>query len=269
MSTLQAPALAYGFVAVGLLWTFLVGVLLSFDVLRLFGGPGRNLRFEFVMLMLFWLVPAPFAFLPGFSGSNVLGPSPILYLVAFSGVLIAIAVLLLYADLISSREPPGEARGVSWRPIVAAALPLLFFVPVWVGVFGVTQDSAQGVLLETPPIEVESAWLGSLAINLEVRLHWDANASQYIVRLVWRFHGTFEAPNGTLQAQIVDSFRNRMDHPFYDTTALVLVGDAVNESSWIVIESDIHSAEKVWSGGREYPGATNAFFLRMGSRLRW
>src|SRR2546428_11307439 len=67
VSTLQAPALAAGFAAVGGLWTLLAGVLISFDVIRLLGGPGRDLRHESLMLILFWLVPAPPPFLPGFS----------------------------------------------------------------------------------------------------------------------------------------------------------------------------------------------------------
>src|SRR3989449_5241984 len=67
-SALQDPGLAYGFAAVGGLWTVLVGVLLSFDLLRILGGPGRGLQREALMLVLFWLVPAPPPFLPRVSG---------------------------------------------------------------------------------------------------------------------------------------------------------------------------------------------------------
>src|SRR3989442_13608645 len=44
VSVLQDPPLAYGFAAVRTLWTFLVSVPLSFDVVRLFGGASRGLQ---------------------------------------------------------------------------------------------------------------------------------------------------------------------------------------------------------------------------------
>ena len=253
VSTLQDPPLAAGFVAVGGLWSLLVGVLLSLDVVRLFGGPGRDLRREAYMLLLYWVVPAPLSFLPGFSAFGALEGSPALYVAAFSGVLCFVAGFLLYVDLRVPHPAPAPGPGVDWRPVVAAALPLLFFVPVWVVAFGVTQDTAHGVLLETPPVEVEPAWLGALAINLEVVVRY-SNATGYDVGLIWRFHGTFEA-RSPLEARILDSFRDRMDHVFYNAVALSIVGDAMNESSWLVIESDIHPAEAVWSGGVEYAGA--------------
>jgi hypothetical protein len=253
VSTLQAPALAVGFAAVGILWTLLVGVFLSFDVVRVLGGPAKDLRRVSLMLILFWLVPAPLAFLPGFSAATALEESPVAYVVAFAAVLCSVAALLLYADLLPRpREAaPAPEVGLSWRAIAAAGLPLLFFVPVWVGAFGVTQATATGVLLETPPIQVESAWLGELGINLEVFVHADANFS---VTLFWRFHGTF-TPASPLEAQIAASFQNRMDRDFYNRLALTLVGDAMNESSWIVAESDIHPNETVWVLGQEYPAA--------------
>src|SRR2546428_5767763 len=91
------PPPAYGFFAVGGLWTFLVAVLISMDVVRMFGGPGRDLRREGLMLILFWIVPPPLAFLPGFSGFGALEGSPLLYVAVFSGVLCVVAGLLLYA----------------------------------------------------------------------------------------------------------------------------------------------------------------------------
>ncbi len=251
VSTLQAPALAFGFAAVGILWTLLVGVFLSFDVVRIIGGPARDIRRASLMLLVFWLVPAPLAFLPGFSAFNALEGSPALYVAGFSTILVAVAVLLLCVDLLPGpREPatPPEA-GLSWRAIAAAGLPLLFFVPVWIGAFGVTQASATGVLLETPPVQVESAWLGELGINLEVVVHADFN-----VTVFWRFRGTF-SPASPLEAQIAASFEHRMDREFYNRLALTLVGDAMNESSWIVSESDIHPNETVYVLGRNYPAA--------------
>lgn len=250
VSTLQAPALAYGFVAVGILWTLLVGVYLSFDAVKILGGT-KDLQRASLMLLVFWLVPAPLAFLPGFSAFNALEGSPVLYVAAFSTILIAVAALLLYVDLLPGpREAPTppEMR-LPWREIAAVGLPLLFFVPVWVGAFGVTQATATGILLETPPIQVESAWLGELGINLEVVIHADLNVS-----VIWRFHGTFSG-GSPLEKRIAASFENRMDQDFYIRLALTLVGDAMNESSWIVSESDIHPNETVYVLGRNYPAA--------------
>jgi len=251
VSTLQAPALASGFAAVGILWTLLVGVFLSLDVVRILGGPAKDLQRVSLMLVLFWLIPAPLAFLPGFSAFNALEGSPVLYVAGFATALTAVAALLLYVDLLPGRrepEPAPEAR-LSWRAIAAAGLPILFLVPVWVGAFGVTQATATGVLLETPPVQVESAWLGELGINLEVVVHADLN-----VTLFWRFRGTF-SPTSPLEARIAASFDYRMDRDFYERLALTLVGDATNESSWFVSESDIRPNETVYVLGRDYPAA--------------
>ena len=249
VSVLQDPPLAYGFAAVGTLWTFLVSVLLSFDVVRLFGGPSRDLKRELMMLILFWLVPAPLAFLPGFSAYNTLGPSPIVYVGTFALVLTAVAALLVYTDLLPSARVPVTAPGVSWRSIAAAAIPLLIIVPVWAVGFGVTQDTATGVLLETPPVQAEQAWVGELAVNLEVVVHPDLNVSLY-----WRYHGTF-TPTSPLEARITASYRDRMDRDFYNLLALTTVGNAMNESNWRVVESDIHPNETVWARGASYPDA--------------
>ena len=246
VSVLQDPPLAYGFAVVGGLWTFLVSVLLSFEVVRLFGGPGRDLRRELLMLVLFWLVPAPLAFLPGFSGFTTLGSSPLAYVVAFTVVLTAIAALLVYTDLLPrSRAPIAKSAG-PWRPIAVAAIPLLIIIPAWAGAFGVTQDIAHGLLLETPPVQAEPAWLGELAVNMEILVH-----ANYNVTLYWRFRGTF-TPTSPLEKQIAASFENRMDREFYDAVALLLSRDALNDSGWVVMESDIHPNERVWAGGREY-----------------
>ena len=257
VSTLRDPGLAYGFAAVGGLWTVLVGVLLSFDLLRILGGPGRDLQRESLMLILFWLVPAPLAFLPGFSAFNALEESPVLYIGAFAALLIVVPALLLYLDLLPPPRVPGPPAPLPWRSIAAVGLPLLFLVPVWVGVFGVSQPEATGLLLETPPVQVESAWLGGLAVNLEVVVH-----ENFTVSVVWRFHGTF-TPSSPLEKRIVSSFENRMDHDFYDRAALTIVGDAFNESGWIVNESDIHPSEFVWSAGVSYPNELNPAGVRV------
>src|SRR3989442_10710286 len=130
VSTLQAPALAAGGSALGGLWTLLPVVLSSFDRIRLLGGPGRDLRHESLMLILFWLVPAPLAFLPGFSAFNALEESPVLYVGAFAAILIVVAALLLYLDLLPPPRVPGPPTPLPWRSVAAVGLPLLFLVPV-------------------------------------------------------------------------------------------------------------------------------------------
>jgi len=82
------------------------------------------------------------------------------------------------------------------------------------------------------------------------------------VSVVWRFHGTF-TPSSPLEKRIVSSFENRMDHDFYDRAALTIVGDAFNESGWIVNESDIHPSEFVWSAGVSYPNELNPAGVRV------
>src|SRR2546428_6444393 len=208
VSTLQAPALAAGFAAVGGLWTLLAGVLISFDVIRLLGGPGRDLRHESLMLILFWLVPAPLAFLPGFSAFNALGESPVLYVGAFAAVITTVAALLLYLDFLPYAREQEPRTALRWKSVAAVALPLLLFVPAWVGVFGVTQQSATGLLLETPPVQVEPAWLGDLGMNLEVFVHYDFN-----VTLFWRVRGTVLS-GSPLAEQIAASFLDRMEPDF-------------------------------------------------------
>ena len=248
LTVLQDPGLAYGFLVVGGAWTLLAGTFLSLDVVRLFQDMGPDLRRDSMMLILFWIVPAPLGFLPGFAASNLLEGSFLAYLVVFVLVMVAVAALLLYADALP-KPALRPSRGVSWRPVVAAALPFLLIVPVWLGVFGVSADTAKGVVLETPPLEVESAWLGPLAVNLEVLVHRDFN-----VTLTWRFRGTF-SPRSPLEAEIASSFQDRMNHELYNTLAATYVAHAMNESAWIVTESDVRPSETVWSEGQLYDAA--------------
>ncbi len=248
VTVVGTPLLAAGFLVAGGVWTLLVGTLLSLDVARLFQDGGPDLRRDSLMLILFWIVPAPLAFLPGFSAEGLLSGSFLAYMAVFVVVLVVVALVLLYVDL-QPKAPLPPAKGVSWRPVAAAALPFLLILPVWLGVFGVSADEAKGVLLETPPLQAEQAWLGALAVNLEVRVAPDFN-----VTLVWRFRGTF-APSSPLEAQVAASFEGRMDRTLYNGLAVTYVGYAMNESSWIIVETDIRPNETVWSAGQEYRAA--------------
>ncbi|HEY4704930.1 MAG TPA: hypothetical protein VII27_04250, partial [Thermoplasmata archaeon] len=135
VSVLGTPAMAWGFLAVGTVWTLLVGVFASLDLLKLLRGPGVDLKREMTMLLLFWLLPAPLAFLPGFAASNLLGTSGVVYVAVFAAVLVATAALLVYADAMPRPRPRAEEEPrPAWRPVAAMAVPILLFVPLWIGV---------------------------------------------------------------------------------------------------------------------------------------
>ena len=248
VSAVGDPLLAVGFLVAGGVWTLLAGTFMSLGVVRLFQDGGPDLGRDSLMLILYWLVPAPLAFLPGFAASTLLGdslPATVAMFIALAAVVLAFVV---YAERLPA-PPARPAKGISWRPIAAAALPLLFIVPVWVGVFGVTADGAKGVLLETPPIQAEGSWLGTLGVNLRVVV-----GNDFSVRVDWKFRGTF-APTSPLQAQVVASFENRMDHDLYDALARTYVGIAMNESDWDVLSTGIEPGETVWSQNAVYPDA--------------
>ena len=250
VSVLGTPAMAWGFLAVGTVWTLLAGVFVSLDVVKLFQGPRVDLKREVTMLLLFWLVPAPVAFLPGFAASNLLGASGIVYVAVFAAVLVPTAALLMYADAMP--RPPARAAEEprpAWRPVAAMAVPILLFVPLWIGVFGLTPETATGVVLEAPPVEAEEAWIGAFAVNLEATVHAD-----FTVSLRWLLRGTFE-PRSPLEAQIASSYDTRMYAPLYESFARSIVGDAMNDSRWSVTGSYIAPNETVWSAGLRYPEA--------------
>ena len=113
-------------------------------------------------------------------------------------------------DLLPAPRVPAPPAPLPWRAVAAVALPLLFLIPIWVGVFGVSQPEATGLLLETPPVQVESAWLGGLAVNLEVVVHEDFNVSadeeltvREIAAIVWEACGN---DPGQLELEHLPSF---------------------------------------------------------------
>ncbi len=250
VSVLGTPVMAWGFLAVGALWTLLAGIYVSLDLVKLVRGLAPDLRRESLMLILFWLLPAPVAFLPGFAVSNLLETSVAVYVAIFAAVLVPTAALVLYADTMPRPRQRATEAPATWRPLAAMAVPVLLFVPLWVGVFGVTADTAKGVVLETPPVEAEEAWIGELAVNLEVTVHPD-----FSVTLKWFLRGTFQ-PRSPLEAQIASSYDLRMYGPFYESIARSVVGDAMNDSRWVVEGSPyILANQTVWSAGRLYPDA--------------
>ncbi len=249
VSVLGDPLLAVGFLVAGGVWTVLAGTFMSLGVVRLFQDGGPDLRRDSLMLVLYWLVPTPLAFLPGFAASTLLGGSLAATVALFIAVSASILALIVYAELAPAAAPASPARGVSWRPVAAAALPLLLIVPVWVGVFGVTSDDAKGVLLGTPPVETEGSWLGTLGVNLRLVVQND-----FSVRVDWKFRGTFR-PASPLQAQVVASFGNRMDYDLYDGLARTYTAISMNESGWDILSTGIQPAESVWAEGQAYPDA--------------
>ena len=276
VSVLGTPAMAWGFLAVGTVWTLLVGVFASLDLLKLLRGPGVDLKREMTMLLLFWLLPAPLAFLPGFAASNLLGTSGVVYVAVFAAVLVVTAALLVYADAMPRPRPRAEEEPrPAWRPVAAMAVPILLFVPLWIGVFGLTPDTATGVVLEAPPVEAEEAWIGAFAVNLEVTVHAD-----FTVTLRWLLRGTFQ-PRSPLEAQIASSYDRRMNAQLYESFALTVVGDAMNDSRWSIVGRSAFIApnETVWSAGLRYPdarvvvlgfagGDARAFLQDLGGGLR-
>lgn len=239
MFVLAAPHLRFGFTIVGFAWALIAGVAITRELIALV-RPGPDTRREVGYIVLFWFPPLPLAAIPNVVLAR-LAPVALLAYVAFFAI-VAVAIALASRRLLRTRDSvPSLDRAVGRiAPIAAAALLIL---PTW-AFFGATGGTAQNLVLGEPPVEAERTWADVQALNVRANLSVDRD-----VLLEFRFKG-MHTPNSPLEAQVVASFEDRADFPYWTGVARTLAVGALNATAWnVTTEPAIDTEGTAWVGG--------------------
>ena len=239
---LDAPFLLPALFVVGLLWALGSAYLVSAELVRLV-APNAPLKRHFVFLALFWFTPLAAGFVPGLALAT---GSLLLYFALFlvvGGAVFGVAAFL--ASRMRTPAPP-PTRMPEGR-ILPIAVALAVIVPVWIGVFGLSDADAHGILLQEPPLPAERTLFRSQAIDLQVDFATDRNVS-----LAFRMKGIESPGESPLEAQAFATFERRADFAFWAEESRALAAAATNVSAWAVMAAAIDGNGTVWFGGGTY-----------------
>lgn len=251
---LGRPALALGLLVVGIAWAVALAWVVSLEVVRALGL--RDLRGQIGYVAVFWLAPIPLNFIPGFAAWGALAASLPVLVVVFAAATASLGYAVWWTA--GARRGPPILR--ERRKVAALAVAAIAIVPVWIGAFGFTPDTATGFLVSEPPVEAERTWVPTYAANLVVTVQSDLN-----VTMEFRMRG-LPGPMSPLQQRIWSSFDDRLDHAFWESQARFMATGVVNVSTWRATGSFIDGT--AWAFGEDHPYARVVRLVSDPSR-RW
>ncbi len=191
-------------------------------------------------LILFWYVPVGAGLASGALGAGLVDDPALFYLLAFSGAasaLYLLGVLMTSYPWLNGNGGPAVAQVPLRKPAVTLAVVVI----VWVGLFGPSPSTAHGVYLGDPPAVAERDFVEEMAINVELQVAADGNAT-----VVMRLRGLWDPPSPLL-TRTWESFETRPDWEFYEEAAKNLAKQIFNATRW-----EIHDARldgTVWVDG--------------------
>ncbi len=199
------------FIAAGLILTGIFVLAVSVAGLR-FLGRFMDLEDESArirMLVVFWFPPLLLSGFISLVFSVSLPKEQMTYQFLNSAVLLLFLGMALFL-VPPMVEPAKESEHrISVSSILSLALSFMLVMAGWAGVFGISQETASGVLLHDPPVEVENYYLDYSIGNAAVHIH-----SNGTVRIDITLRNIMESPSN-LEDRIYHTFDTRPDWSRY------------------------------------------------------
>ena len=179
------------FMVTGLILTGVFILYISMTALK-FIGKHMDLeddRTRSMTLLLFWFPPLLLGGLISFFFSLTLPKAEIMYPFLNSAILILFLGVALFLVPMFSEPIKEKDHRISVGSVFSVIICFMLVLGGWAGVFGLSQETAHGLLLHDPPIEVEYFYSDYSIGNIALVVY----------------------PNGTVKADII--LRNRMESP--------------------------------------------------------
>lgn len=155
----------------------------------------------------------------------------------YGGIYIFAALGSSYVVSLSPDRGPLPARVGAPRQLAAVLVCLMLAGYCWVGVFGESSEEAKGLMLEEPPIEVESSYLDGYVGNARVVLHPNGSAMVEVILKPLKSEGS------PLDMQIHSTFEERPYLPFWASQmrdfASGMLNLSVNQSAALNITAEL------------------------------
>jgi len=199
------------FLVSGLIMTGVFTLLISIAALNFIGKfidvGDEKIRNQ--ILFMFWLPPILLSGVSAILSAFFIPADDISY------TLTNAAVVLLFLGMSIHLVPifvePEKTRNyrVSMKNILSVMFVFVIILGVWVGAFGVSQDSAHGILLHDPPMEVEQYYSDYSIGNAEIYVYHNGTAKVSII-LRNQIHNA-----SPLEEQIYHTYDYRPDWDYY------------------------------------------------------
>jgi hypothetical protein len=199
------------FMVSGLILTGLFVIYISMVALKFLGRfidlEGDRTRSR--ALLLFWFPPLLLSGILSFIFSFTLPRSEIAYPLLNSAILLLfLGVALLLVPMFTEPVKEIEHR-ISMRSVFSVIIVFLLLMAGWAGIFGLSRETARGVLLCDPPVQVENYYSDFTIGNAELMVY--ANGT---VRVDIILRNKMESPS-PLENRIYHSFDERPDWDRY------------------------------------------------------
>ncbi len=199
------------FVAAGLVLTGIFIIAVSVAALKFIGRfmDLEDDRVRMGMLAVFWFPPLLLSGFISLFFSLSLPQDQMTYPFLNSVVLMLfLGMALILVPMMVEPKRESEHR-ITFSSIVSIVACFMLVMAGWAGVFGLSQETARGVLLHDPPVEVESYYLDYSIGNAAVHVHANGTMRVDIV-----LRNIMESPS-PLESKIYHSFDTRPDWDRY------------------------------------------------------
>ena len=145
------------FLVAGLIMTGIFTLLVSVAALN-FIGSFQNVEDEKVrnkILLMFWLPPLLLSGVSALLTVFFVPVEDIAYTLTNAAVILLFLGMSIYLVPIFVEPERKQNYRMSMKSLLSVLIAFIIVLSVWVGVFGVSQETAHGILLHDPPIEVE------------------------------------------------------------------------------------------------------------------
>lgn len=195
------------FLVAGLVLAGTFAILISMHALRFLGrfADLTDDRERNVMLLMFWYPPMLLGGFLSLAMALASSPADNAYQVLNSAMLLlfigaAVVLVPMFSEPAFERE-----HRVTMRSVLAVALCFVLLMAGWGGVFGLSRETAHGILIKDPPVEVEYFYSDYTMGNANVHLYENGTVR---VELVLR--NAMRSPS-PLEDRIYHSFDTRPD----------------------------------------------------------
>lgn len=199
------------FVVAGIIMTGVFTLLVSIAALNFIGGflDVGDEKVRNKILLMFWLPPILLSGISAIISASFIPVDDIAYTLTNAAVILLFLGMSIY--LVPIFVEPEKTRNyrVSLKSIMSVMFVFMIILSVWIGAFGVSQESAHGILLHDPPIEVEQYYSDYSIGNVEIYAYHNGTAK---VSIILRNQIADVSP---LEEQIYHTFDQRPDWDRY------------------------------------------------------
>jgi len=199
------------FVVAGLIMTGFFTLLISTAALQFIGSflDVGDEKVRNKILLIFWLPPLLLSGVSALISAFFTPANEVSYTLANAAIILLFLGMAIYLVPIFVEPERTREYRMSLKNVFSVLFIFIILLGVWIGAFGVSQDSAHGILLHEPPVGVEQYYADYTIGNAEIFIFSNGTARVDII-----LRNQLENPS-PLNEKIYHTFDNRPEWDRY------------------------------------------------------